>query len=84
MSEVPDSPQRARAFVIRLAANGAGEWHGQAMEPGSADEWRVTVSSLAELWNRLEQRLTPAPTNPMAGSPGGDPASLGDQPMSTN
>ena len=72
MPETPGSTQRARAFVIRLAASAEGEWRGQASEPGSADEWRVTASSLAELWDRLERRLAAQPNSILA--PREDPA----------
>jgi hypothetical protein len=61
MTDKPARAPQARTFVVRVVVDEqAGTFGGQASEPGSADEWRVAVSSLAELWDRLERRLTPA------------------------
>ncbi len=72
------STQRARSFVIRLAVGEDGQWRGQASEPGSADEWHATFSSLAEFWAGLERRL--ALPDKGAGPPGGGPADPADTP----
>ena len=80
MTEQPGRAPQTRTFVVRLVVDEQTGVHGQASEPGSADEWRVTVSSLAELWDRLERRLAPALAAKLAGPPGGDPASSEDRP----
>jgi len=72
------STQRARSFVIRLAVGEDGQWRGQASEPGSADEWHATFSSLQEFWAGLERRL--ALPDKEAGPPGGGPADPEDWP----
>lgn len=60
MTDKPDRAPPARTFVIRLVMDAQTGVHGQASEPGSADEWHVTAASLPELWDRLEKRLAVA------------------------
>ena len=62
------SAQRARSFVIRLAVGDDGQWRGQASEPGSADDWHATFSSLEELWAGLQRRLAARPPPKAASS----------------
>jgi hypothetical protein len=77
MTEKPGRAAHARTFVVRVVVDEHTGVHGQASEPGSADEWHVTAASLAELWDRLEQRLGLAPPARPAESTEGDPAGLG-------
>jgi hypothetical protein len=70
MTDKPARAAQARTFVVRVVVDEqAGTFGGQASEPGSSDDWRVAVSSLAELWDRLERRLAPAFAAKRAGPP---------------
>ena len=57
MSDEPLPAARARTFVLRVVSTEPEDCHGQAGEPGSADEWQVTFASLDELWANLRGRL---------------------------
>ena len=70
MTDKPGRTAPARTFVVRVVVGEQTVVHGQASEPGSADEWHVTASSLAELWDRLEQRLAVVVDGRITGGPG--------------
>ena len=51
------SPQRPRAFVVRVLQDAEGNLRGQISEPSSADEWRETFVSAEVLWQIFAERL---------------------------
>ena len=57
MTNQPAPRPLARTFVLRVVLDEQAQFHGQASEPGSPDQWQLTVSSLAELQAGLARRL---------------------------